>query len=307
MDNQPILSLCIPTNGAVQWILPVLDSIYNQKYDLNKFEVVITDNGKDSQLASYLKNYDYPNLRYIPSSDEGFLNLVTSLKEGKGMFCKMINHRSVLEQGFIEEMIGLVNRYKDSQPIIYCSDGNVKGEEIIECKNIDQFIANLSYWASWSGGIGFWKKDIEKIDSVELDIMFPNASLLLNLRKESQYVIWNKKYEQMGDDAGKGGYDLFDTFAVHFLDIIKELLVDGRISRQTFNVVRNDLFGFLTVLYKNEAILPTKHTFILKDIKNSMQVYYGTFGYCRMVVKAYLLVPYEFCFALTRKVLKPIL
>ena len=291
MDNQPILSLCIPTNGAVQWILPVLDSIYNQKYDLNKFEVVITDNGKDSQLASYLKNYDYPNLRYIPSSDEGFLNLVTSLKEGKGMFCKMINHRSVLEQGFIEEMIGLVNRYKDSQPIIYCSDGNVKGEEIIECKNIDQFIANLSYWASWSGGIGFWEKDIEKIDSVKLDTMFPNASLLLNLRKESQYVIWNKKYEQMGDDAGKGGYDLFDTFAVHFLDIIKGLLVDGRICQQTFNVVKNDLFGFLTVLYKNEAILPTKHTFILKDIKNSMQVYYGTSGYYRMVVKAYLLVP----------------
>lgn len=307
MDNQPILSLCIPTNGAVQWILPVLDSIYNQKYDLNKFEVVITDNGKDSQLASYLKNFDYPNLRYIPSSDEGFLNLVTSLKEGRGMFCKMINHRSVLKLGTIEEMIGLVTRYKDSQPIIYCSDGNVKGAEIIECKNIDQFIANLSYWASWSGGIGFWKKDIEKIDSVELDIMFPNASLLLNLRKESQYVIWNKKYEQMGDDAGKGGYDLFDTFAVHFLDIIKELLVDGRISRQTFNVVRNDLFGFLTVLYKNEAILPTKHTFILKDIKNSMQVYYGTFGYYRMVVKAYLLVPYEFCIALIRRVLRPIL
>ena len=304
MDNQPILSLCIPTNGAVQWVLPVLDSIYHQKYDLNKFEVVITDNGKDSQLASCLKNYDYPNLRYIPTTDEGFLNLVTSLKEGRGMFCKMINHRSVLEHGTIEEMIELVNRYKDSQPIVYCSDGNVKGAEIIECRNMDQFIANLSYWASWSAGIGFWRKDIEKIDSVELDTMFPNASLLLNLRKESRYVIWNKKYEQMGDDAGKGGYDLFDTFAVHFLDIIKGLLVDDRISQQTFNVVKNDLFGFLTVLYKNEAILPTKHTFILKDIKNSMQVYYGTSGYYRMVVKAYLLVPYEFCSAMIRKVLK---
>lgn len=307
MDNQLILSLCIPTNGAVQWVLPVLDSIYHQKYDLNKFEVVITDNGKDSQLAGYLKNYDYPNLRYIPTTDEGFLNLVTSLKEGRGMFCKMINHRSVLEYGTIEEMIELVNRYKDSQPIIYCSDGNVKGPEMIECRNMDQFIANLSYWASWSAGIGFWRKDIEKIDSVELDTMFPNASLLLNLRKESQYVIWNKKYEQMGDDAGKGGYDLFDTFAVHFLDIIKGHIVDGRISQQTFNVVKNDLFGFLTVLYKNEAILPTKHTFILRDIKKSMQVYYGLSGYWHMVVKAYLLVPYEFCLALIRKILKPVL
>ena len=307
MDNQPILSLCIPTNGAVQWVLPVLDSIYNQKCDQSKFEVVITDNGKDSQLANYLKDYDYPNLRYIVTTDEGFLNLVSSLKEGRGLFCKMINHRSVLEHGTIEEMIGLVERYKDSQPIIYCSDGNVKGPEVIECENLDKFIENLSYWTSWSAGIGFWRKDIERIDSVELDIMFPNASLLVNLRKESQYVIWNKKYEQMGDDAGKGGYDLFDTFAVHFLDIIKGLLVDGRISQHTFNILKSDLFGFLTDLYKNEVILPTKRTFILKDIKRSMRVYYGTSGYWRMVIKAYLMVPYESCHAVLRKVLTPIL
>ena len=307
MDKQPILSLCIPTNGAVEWILPVINSIYSQRYNNEKFEVVITDNGKDSRLADYLKDYDYPNLRYIVTTDEGFLNLVSSLKEGRGLFCKMINHRSVLEPGTIEEMIELVERYKDSQPIIYCSDGNVKGPEVIECENLDQFIENLSYWTSWSAGIGFWRKDIEKIGSVELDTMFPNASLLLYLRKESQYVIWNKKCEHMGDDAGKGGYDLYDTFAVHFLDIIKGLLVDGRISQQTFNIVKNELFGFLTNLYKNEVILPTKRTFILKDIKKSMQVYYGTSGYYRMVGKAYLMVPYEFCFNVVRKVLKLIL
>lgn len=291
MDNQPILSLCIPTNGAVQWILPVLDSIYNQKYDLSKFEVVITDNGKDSQLARYLKDYDYPNLRYRVTTDEGFLNLVSSLKDGRGLFCKMINHRSVLEYGTIEEMIELVNRYKDSQPIIYCSDGNVKGPEMIECRNMDQFIANLSYRASWSAGIGFWRKDIEKIDSVELDTMFPNASLLLNLRKESQYVIWNKKYEQMGDDAGKGGYDLYYTFSVIFLDLINGLRERGCISLSTFVKVKSDLFGFLRGLYLNEVILPSNHTFILQNIPQSMDVYYGRIYYWKMVSGAWLRLP----------------
>ena len=291
MDNQPILSLCIPTNGVVQWILPVLDSIYNQKYDLSKFEVVITDNGKDSQLARYLKDYDYPNLRYRVTTDEGFLNLVSSLKEGRGLFCKMINHRSVLEYGAIEEMIGLVERYKDSQPIIYCSDGNVKGPEVIECKNLDLFIANLSYWASWSAGIGFWRKDIEKIDSVELDTMFPNASLLLNLRKESQYVIWNKKYEQMGDDAGKGGYDLYETFAVVFLDLLNNLRIEKRISVSTFIKVKKDLFVFLRDLYMSEAILPTNRTFILKNIAQSMSVYYGFLSYRQMIVGAWMRIP----------------
>lgn len=304
MDNQPILSLCIPTNGAVQWVLQVLDSIYNQNYDLTKFEVVITDNGKDSQLGSHIKDYNFPNLRYIPTTDEGFLNLVTSLKEGQGLFCKMINHRSVLKPGTIEKMVELVERYKESKPIIFCSDGNVKGAEVVECKNLDQFIANLSYWASWSGGIGFWKNDLSQFDDIKLDELFPNTSLLLYIRDNSQCVIWNEKFECMADDAGKGGYDLYSTFAVHFLDIIKELLDDGRICKDTFEKVRGELFVFLTQLYKDEVILPTKHTFLLRNIRNSMNVYYGNKGYYKMVITAFFNVLEDYYYSLIRKLFK---
>ena len=112
MDHQIILSLCIPTNGAVEWILPVIESIYAQEYDTSKFEVVITDNGKQSQLPSYIAKMNYPNLRYKQTDDEGFLNLVTCLKEGKGMFCKMINHRSVMLPESITNMVELVEMYK---------------------------------------------------------------------------------------------------------------------------------------------------------------------------------------------------
>ena len=147
----------------------------------------------------------------------------------------------------------------------------------------------------------FWKKDMDQIGRIHLDQMFPNASLLFNVRKDSQYVIWNKKYEQMSDDAGKGGYDLFDTFAVHFLDLIKELRDAQRISNETFEVIRKDLFGLLVKLYKNEKILPTKHTFILNNIKKSMRVYYGICGYYRMVLKAYLIAPVDICLAALSK------
>lgn len=308
MDKQPVLSLCIPTNGAVEWILPVIESIYSQGYDNEKFEVVITDNGKDSQLPAHIVKMDYPNLRYMQTTDEGFLNLVSCLKEGKGQFCKMINHRSVMLPGSISDMVALVEKYKDTQPIIYCSDGNIKCEtNFVECSNTDEFVRHLSYWCSWSAGIGFWQKDIPNIPNIKLNEMFPNASLLFEIRKESEYVIWNKKYEQMCDDSGKGGYDLFHTFGVVLLDIIKGILDSGRISHKTFYVVKKDLFGFLTELYKNEMILPTKHTFILKNIKNSMEVYYGVGGYRKMVINAYLSAFYACIVSIASKVLKPLL
>lgn len=301
MDNQIILSLCIPTNGAVEWILPVIESIYAQEYDTSKFEVVITDNGKESQLPSYIAKMNYPNLRYKQTDDEGFLNLVTCLKEGKGMFCKMINHRSRLSPGTIKTMIDLVLQYKESQPLIYCSDGVLKNRgEIIDCSTDDDFVRELSYWCSWSAGIGFWQKDLKEIGSIDLNNMFPNTSMLFGCRNESSYVIWNKKYQQMGDETGKGGYDLYKTFGVIFLDIMNGLRIDHRITYDTFIKVKKDLFIFLRGLYMSEAILPTNRTFILKNIRQSMNVYYGSNDYIRMVVGAWLRLP----IALIRKCLR---
>ena len=292
MDHQIILSLCIPTNGAVEWILPVIESIYAQEYDISQFEVVITDNGKESQLPSYIAKMNYPNLRYKQTDDEGFLNLVTCLKEGKGMFCKMINHRSKLLPGTIETMIDLVLQYKETQPLIYCSDGALKNRgEIIDCSTDDDFVRELSYWCSWSAGIGFWQKDLKEIGYIDLNNMFPNTSMLFGCRNESSYVIWNKKYQQMGDETGKGGYDLYKTFGVIFLDIMNGLRIDHRITYDTFIKVKKDLFTFLRDLYLSEAILPTNRTFILKNIRQSMNVYYGSTDYIRMVVGAWSKLP----------------
>lgn len=292
MDKQPILSLCIPTNGAVEWILPVLKSIYSQGYDNEKFEVVITDNGKDSQLPAHISKLDYPNLRYRQTSEEGFLNLVACLKEGRGLFCKMINHRSILISGSIEKMVALVEKYSKKQPIIYCVSGHINKPEIVECKNTDEFVQNISYWCSWSAGIGFWQKDIQNIDKVVLNHMFPNASLLFDIRKESEYVIWNFKYQIMKDDVGKGGYDFFDTFAVVLLDIMSSLRIKRRITKTTFVEFKSALFDYLCTFYYSDVVCPTKRTYIIDNVLESMKVYYSNYDYRKMLFLCYLRRPF---------------
>lgn len=305
MGTNPILlSICIPTNGIVEWVVPVIDSIYAQGVDNSLFEVVITDNGEKPDLMETVKKFKQKNFHYYKTTSKGFTNQIDAFEKCEGQFCKMLNHRSKMLPESILDLLNLVKKYKDTKPIIYCAEGNAKGGEFMECNNTDEFVRRLSYYVSWSAGTGVWREDLTDVRSKPIDTSFPHTVFLFGLRKESHYVIWNKKYEQMADDAGKGGYDLYDTFAVHFLDIIKGLLDGGRISQKTFNVVKKDLFGFLTILYKNEVILPTKHTFILKDIKKSMQVYYGTSGYLQMVFRAYLIASYDLCFTTANKVLK---
>ena len=45
MEKNVLISLCMPTNGVIEWVFPVLDSIFGQGVDDNLYEVVVTDNG----------------------------------------------------------------------------------------------------------------------------------------------------------------------------------------------------------------------------------------------------------------------
>lgn len=290
MENKPLLSICLPTNGAVQFVTKALDSIYAQEdADKSKYEVFITDNGQDSKLEAALEPYmKYGNLRYLKTDDKGFLNLITCLKLGNGLFCKMLNHRSVLIPGSVQAWIDMVEQYKDTQPIIYCTDNNLQGEDVIFCNDFNEFIRKMSIWSSWSAGIGVWEKDKQILEKIECNKMFPNASLLFEMRQNGEYVIWNKKYQHMMDEPTKGGYNFFHTFAVVYLDLLKDLQNRGRITSVTFNCVKKDLRIFLSDWYYNIFIAPNQYTFATEDYKKHVLVYYNRFDLLYLKMRAEL-------------------
>lgn len=288
MEGQkPILSVCLPTNGATQWVIPTLQSIYSQDVDIFLFEVVITDNGEDSTLPEALKKFDYPNLRYYHTEDKGFLNLVTCLQKGNGVFNKMLNHRMVLGPGMLREMIDVVEMYQDAKPVMYFLNGCLPLPEFVKCDNLDSFVRNMQYYVSWSAGIGFWDIDRDSLSTIIPNEMFPNTSVLFEHRQHSEYVIWNKEYGKLQEESGKGGYDLFHTFAVVLNDILRNLAERGRITDQTFCNFKNKLYKYLCSLYFLEVLNSDKtvHAYIIKDIKDSMMQYYGKCGYYWMVVR----------------------
>lgn len=292
MNKVPLLSICIPTNGAVDWVLLVLDSIYQQGVDLALFEVVITDNGKKSFLEEIIKSYKYDNLIYIKTEDEGFQNLISALKLANGELRKMLNHRSILLPGVIEEWIFIAKTYKEESPVIYFSDGVLGGKEFIECHNFNMFVYSLSYYSSWSAGLSIWKRDIENLDITLYDKMFPNTTLLFSNKNKDKYIIWNKKFQQMQDDSGKGGYNLFSTFAIDYLDIINDLRKTKNITDETFLKIKSDLKFFLSEWYFYLIVMKsTKYDFYLTNIKKSILIYYTCYTYYWICFMAYLFHP----------------
>jgi hypothetical protein len=281
--SRPIISICIPTNGATKWVIPTLKGLYSQGVDLSLFDVVITDNGENSNLKDELKQFDYSNLFYYKTDDKGFLNLITSLKLGNGIYHKMLNHRSILEPNALKNWISLIEKYKLTKPVIYCSNGSIINDEITECKNLDEFVRNLHYMCTWSGGIGIWDEDIESLNEIKYNEMFPNTSLLFEHRQHSDYIIYNKIFEVQQDGQGKGCYNLFNTFAVVFPSMLKDLLCRGRITSRTYDKVLKDLYRCLQDFYMQFVLRSQDKSFDLTGIHKSLTTYYSEKDYLRMM------------------------
>lgn len=299
--NKPIVSLCIPTNGMVKWIIPVIESIYSQNVNNDLFEVVITDNGVNSTLEQVIKTYDYPNLKYYKSDYKGFTNQIFALKQGAGLFRKMLNHRSLILPGKLQALIDFINNYKETRPIIYLSDNNlVNSDSVIKCNNCDELLYNLHYWITWSAGIGVWEEDMANIENVNANKIFPHISLVFDIRKDGHCIIWNDKYQKMLSDAGKGGYNLYEAFSVVFLDLLQDYEKRGIISRKSYKRTKKMLFFFLTELYLSEVLLPSDHSFDLSNIRKSVTKHYNNTGYILMIIFA----SYKYLKRMFKKIIK---
>lgn len=101
--SKPLVSLCMPTNGVVDWVFPVLDSIYDQRVDNSLFEIVITDNGNNEEFKKAIREYlpTHDNIVYAETQALPFVNEIESYKRASGELIKFVNHRTKLVPGLI--------------------------------------------------------------------------------------------------------------------------------------------------------------------------------------------------------------
>lgn len=254
--NKPIVSLCMPTNGVIEWVFPVLDSIYSQGCDDSTFEVVITDNGNNEEFKKQIRGFisDKKNIVYLETEALPFLNEIESYKRASGELIKFVNHRTKLVPGALQRLIDYAKSNVAQKPITYFSNGVLKLEKRkYEFGSFDQFVKYLSYWSSWSTGMTIWKEDFDRLpkDVEGFNELFPHTDILFAERCRGAYVIDNTKIfdEIPQGQKPKGSYNLYYAFGVEYPRIIENLLKDGNISGKTLKHVLDKNLEFIASLY----------------------------------------------------------
>ena len=280
-----LLSICIPTNGVAKWVVPTLENLYGLGSDEKTFEVVVADNGGiDSDLADAVKQFKHhANFRYIPTQVVGFYNIVENFKLAKGDYMIKLNHRCILHQGMIEYIIEQAEKYYEEKPLMFFSNGNVKLGTIQEYSSFDAFMYDFSYWSSLSEGLFFWKEDLLRIPEIKFAKMSPNVSLMFDSHNKSKFVLIDTTICHDQEASGKYGYDLFDTFAVLYLDLINEQRIEGFISKRTFIKIKNDFLRHLSNIYLSMRYYGEFENYSLDGMKESLSIYFSSSEYSKLI------------------------
>lgn len=292
--TQPILSLCLPTNGISEWVFPVLESVYSQGVKEDLFEVVVTDNGSNSDFAKQMEEYaqKHPTLIYKKTTAFMFLNQIEALKTASGEYLKFLNHRALLEPGALQWMIDFIVRYREEKPVIYLSNGALKLDKIFETDSFDGFVKGLREYASWTTGVGVWKDDFEKIPTDKVyNKISPHSDVLFAERHKSKYVIsdavWSHEIES--NHSKKGNYDLYKAFGIEELSITLGLYLDGDVSIDTLKYVKKCYENLLVDFYRKFSIRHAPCSYKLESFDDCADIFFNA---RKIKVRAWLgLVP----------------
>lgn len=285
-----LVSLCIPTNGILEWVIPVLDSIYNQNIDNDLFEVVIADNGNNIDFYYGIKMYldKFDNLIYKHTNATGFLNQIECFDMASGEFIKFINHRMPLINGALEKFINIARNYRSTKPIVFFTNGTMPSKKtLLEFTDFDNYISCIGYMSSWSGGTAIWRNDFKKEELKAYNRLFPHIKYVLSNSTCNLYLVDNTKifYHPQTDETKKGNYKLYQAFGLELPMIFFDIKKKNMLKQTTYKKVLKQIEKFLAIQYCELELEKKPCSYDLSDFTDYVSIFFNPH---KIIIMAYI-------------------
>lgn len=281
-NNHPLLSICIPCFGRVEYVRNTLNSIYreNADVDLDKYEVVISDNDPKQAISALADEFKaYPNLRYFHTECEGFMNSYHVLTYAQGDFLKLHNSQTLFRKGALRTILEEVEKYKDKRTLIFYTNGLLGKFKSSEYSTFESFMYALSYWSSWSNGFTIWRKDFEQIGDIKLNHLFPHTSLFITQHHAAGYCINDQVLFDVQRIPKRGGHNKFEAFTIEYPSLIDQCRKEGFISEKCEkHILRDIMMEFLPSLVFNKYIARIE-TFDATGFRQNIKRYFPRYAY----------------------------
>lgn len=280
MIMKPKLTIFVPTyNRAIQ-LENTISSIISQD-GFEYCELVISDNCSTDSTSEVVMQFmaRYKTIRYYSNSknigaEENFLK---AFEYANGNYIEFLSDKSCLIAGALARILEVIEKY--SPPHLFISNGCSVNKTlgIIECNSLSDYVCCVSYLSTWISGMVFKKSAIQSIGNLKLA---SGSSLIQTdwafrvVAAERRAIILNEKiiYEQYV--GTKSGYNLFEVFVNNYLELYKNYVQSGTISRQDVKKEKSKLLKYFVFPWYINTLILKRYCF---DLSNSNRVILANF------------------------------
>lgn len=252
MAKQPLLSICIPTWNRAKILSISLNSFQEQlaSIDSSEVEIFISDNASDDETPQVVQSFIDQGLpiTYNRNSENvgAARNFIKCMQWASGKYIWLLGDDDLLNDGAISYIIDLIRN--GEYGLIHLSVIKNKDNlpEIQEYSDCDDFWKAVSYWVTFMSGCIFLKESVSLVENCERYIpthllQVPFYLTSSSLRAKNLFV--RKILMQSGlDFTNNGGYNFYQVFVEGYLNIWKEYVHKGIVSKSCFEYTKKDIF-----------------------------------------------------------------
>lgn len=298
IDNNVLISICIPTYNRADLLEQTLESIVSEKVfqDTSEVEIVISDNCSDDETQNVCKKYltKFPNkIIYHREShniggDANFLK-VFSLANGK--LLKLNNDKCVFLAGSLEIILKHVKQNIEEKNVLFFSNGvqafYKKDSDCVAyyvCQNLNDLLSIASHRITWIGAFTLWKEDFEHYHDFQngINLQLLQTKMLLDfLEQHRKIVVSRERLFKVLPTLNNGGYNPAKVFGNNYLGILLgKYYRNGVLSRKTYE---NEKYNTLKLI--NQLFFDYKKRYVYKNT-----------AYFKYLLPIYYLNPYFYIF-----------
>ena len=242
--NGCVLSICIPTRNRSDRLARCVETLTNLRIfrESSEIELVISDNASTDDTGEVCSRFSarWPNrIKYFRNQgNEGDMNFYLAMARGAGEFLKLSNDTLLFSDDGLSAILHAVKENINERPLLFFTNGNGTSREMCKkCKTMDEFLLEASFYSTWIGSVGFWKDQLLRLP----DFARKRASQLTQvdaifrtLAYHPYSVVYNCVFADVMSVKNKGGYSLSLVFGRNYFSILKEYVVKGLLSRETY-------------------------------------------------------------------------
>lgn len=290
MNNQPVLSICIPIYNRAEYLKRQFEQFLQCKELFgDKVQLFISDNCSEDDLRSIAEDYSHKGLSFeFSRNDENIgpdANFIKCFNSAKGKYVWLLGSDDIPIDGFVPKLVEILENHDYDYIFLnhQADDGTLS-----EYNSASDVLEKVHVWITFMSANIFRTEYVKNVRGEDYmnTYLIQVPYFLEGVVADGTKAIYNCSWIQKGSDAANsGGYNLFQVFCENLLTIIHQKVEIDKLTEEQFRNIKKSIFcKWMISFFVRFFIKHDYGNFKMDNAKEILHKWYGGEPYYYMAI-----------------------